>query len=241
MKVAVCDDDLIFASKIEALLIEISKKSSVEMDIEVYSDGMELWEDISGGKVFELLYLDIEMAKLNGIDVAKKIRENDTNIIIIYISGYDNYLIDLFEVEPFRFIKKPVDKRIFEKYFYKAYERIAHEEVYFEYKFMKIQHKILIKDIMYFESSGRLINIVTKIDIRRFYGKLNQIEKELEKGKYPFLRIHQSYLINYRFIKEISFTKVVLINGKELQISEDRRKKIRKKYNELLEGEVLDD
>ncbi|MFQ9516224.1 MAG: LytR/AlgR family response regulator transcription factor [Eubacterium sp.] len=240
LRIAICDDDLVFASKIESLLYEISKVSMIDMDIEVYSDGIELWEDISKGEVYDLFYLDIEMLQLNGIDVAKKIREKDTSAIIIYISNYENYLIELFEVEPFRFIKKPVDKKIFVQYFHKAYERIVHDDVYFDYKFNKVQHKVLTKEIMYFESSGRLINVVDKIGTGKFYGKLNQVEKELKSGKTPFLRIHQSYLVNYRFIREISFAKVVLMDGTELQISEDRQKKIRLKYNELLGGEVFD-
>lgn len=240
LRIAICDDDLVFASKIESLLYEISEVNVMDIDIEVYSDGIELWEDILNGEVYNLFYLDIEMVQLNGIDVAKKIREKDTSAIIIYISSYENYLIELFEVEPFRFIKKPVDKKIFVQYFYKAYERIIHENVYFDYKFNKVQYKVLTKDIMYFESSGRLINVVDKIGMGKFYGKLNQVEKELKSGQTPFLRIHQSYLVNYRFIREISFSKVVLMDGTELQISEDRQKKIRERYNDLLGSEFLD-
>lgn len=243
INIAVCDDDLVFASKVETILYDIAKQKLIDIAVEVFSDGSELWKHISSGETFELLYLDIEMMKLNGIDLAKKVRENDTNVIIIYISNYENYFIELFEVEPFRFIKKPVDEKIFIGYFNKAYERILQNEAYFEYKFNKIPHKthkILTKNIMYFESCGRLILIRNKNESGKFYGKLNAVEKQLQNGKIPFLRIHQSYLVNYRFVREISFAKVVLTNNTELQISEDRQKEIRAKYNELLGGEFLD-
>lgn len=106
INIAICDDDLVFASKIEAMLLQISKKQMIKMNIEVFSDGSELWDDIAFGKnKYELLYLDIEMVRINGIEVARKIRENDADAILIYISAYDNYFIELFEVEPFRFIK----------------------------------------------------------------------------------------------------------------------------------------
>lgn len=241
LNIAICDDDLIFASKIETMLLEISKKRLLEMHIEVYFDGSELWNDISRGDTYELLYLDIEMEKLNGIDVAKKIRENDTNAIIIYISNYENYFIELFEVEPFRFIKKPVDEKIFSNYFDKAYERMLQDEAYFEYRFNKVSYKILTKNIIYFESSGRLINVKYKDGEGKFYGKLSTIEKQLQNGKIPFLRIHQSFLVNYRFVSKISFSNVILFDGTELQISEDRQKMIRAKYNELLGGEFFDE
>lgn len=240
LNIAICDDDLIFASKIETMLLEIAKRQLFKINVEVYSDGSELWNDISTGKIYELLYLDIEMVKLNGIDVAKKIREYDTNAILIYISNYENYFIELFEVEPFRFIKKPIDENIFLDYFNKAYARIIQDEAYFEYHFNKVPYKLLTKNIIYFESSGRLININHKDGSGKFYGKLNVVEKQLQDGKIPFLRIHQSYLVNYRFVGRISFSTVILFDGTILQISEDRQKIIRAKYNELLGGEFLD-
>lgn len=240
LNIGVCDDDLIFASKIETLLLNMGKKMLIEMNIEVYSDGCELWKDFQEGVLFDILYLDIEMIRINGIDVAKKIRKSDLDVIIIYISNYENYFIELFEVEPFRFIKKPVDEHIFRKYFEKAYERILKHDVHFEYKFNKISHKMLLKDILYFESSGRLIMIQGKHENGKFYGKLNLVERKVKNENIPFLRIHQSYLVNYRYIKEISFYKVVLFNGVELQISEDRQKIVREKYNDLMGGEFLD-
>lgn len=240
LNIAICDDDLVFASGVETLLLKVSNEKFIDMNIEVYADGSELWSDILSGEKFDIIYLDIEMVKINGIDVAKLIREKDNNVILIYVSNYENYFIELFEVEPFRFIKKPIDKMIFANYFTKAYERILKEELFFEYKFNKVPHKELTKNIMYFESTGRMITMHSIKEEGKFYGKLNLIERQLSTGKIPFLRIHQSFLVNYRFIKEISFFKVVLVDGTELQISEDRQKVIRAKYNELIGGEFFD-
>ena len=241
LRIGICDDNLIFASKIETLLMSISKKRLIDMYIEVYSDGCELWRDISEGAIFDILYLDIEMIQINGIDVARRIRENDKDVIIIFISNYDNYLIDLFEVEPFRFIKKPVKEELFVNYFMKAYERILQDETYFEYRFNKIPYKILTKNIIYFESYGRIIKVKYVNGEGKFYGKLSFVENQLQLGKIPFLRIHQSYLVNYKFVNKISFSNVVLMDGTELKISEDRQKAIRMKYNELLGGEFFDE
>lgn len=240
MKIAICDDDFIFASKVEDMILEISKKQGFDVEVEVYLDGSELWNDIVAGKVYELLYLDIEMVRLNGIELARKIREIDFNIILIYISSYENYFIELFEVEPFRFIKKPIDEILFRNYFNKAYDRIRQNEAYFEYRFNKVFHKVLLKNIIYFESSGRFITIHYRGGQEKFYEKLNTVEKQLYGGKIPFLRIHQSFLVNYRYIRKISFSRVTLFDGRELQISEDRQKRTRERYNELLGGEVFD-
>lgn len=75
VKIAICDDDFIFASKIEDMILEISKKQGLDVEVEVYLDGSELWNDIVDGKIYELLYLDIEMIRLNGIELAKKLEK----------------------------------------------------------------------------------------------------------------------------------------------------------------------
>ena len=92
VNIAICDDDLVFATKIESILFNISKNQMIDMSVEVYSDGIELWEDIKNGHNFEILYLDIEMVKLNGIDVAKRIRQTDSEVIIIY-SNFPHRLV----------------------------------------------------------------------------------------------------------------------------------------------------
>ena len=68
----------------------------------------------------------------------------------------------------------------------------------------------------------------------KFYGKLNNIEKQLVDSKIHFMRIHQSYPVNYRFICKISFSHFTLRDGTVLQTSEDRQKKIMEQYNDLL-------
>jgi DNA-binding LytR/AlgR family response regulator len=91
-----------------------------------------------------------------------------------------------------------------------------------------------MRNILYFESKGRIIHIVLHDRADKFYGKMNELENQLENSKFFFLRIHQSYLVNYRFIEKIDLTKVRLINGIELQISEDRNKIILEQYRRLV-------
>ncbi|MBE5856840.1 MAG: response regulator transcription factor [Lachnospiraceae bacterium] len=241
ISIAICDDDLVFASGIETLVIRTARERCTEVSTDVYSDGNDLWKGIAAGSKYDIIYLDIEMDCLNGIDVAKKIREKDNNVILIYVSSYENYFIDLFEVEPFRFIKKPIDVGIFKNYFVKACERVMQSDAYFEYQFNKVLCRELLKNIIFFESMGRTIFIHSTDGTATFYGKLNQVEKQLSESRIPFLRIHQSYLVNHRYIKNISFSCLTLAGGVKLQISEGRQRAIRSKYNELMREEFLHD
>jgi DNA-binding LytR/AlgR family response regulator len=235
IKVGICEDNIILASTVEHFLDTMGKKKLIVMDIDVFSSGEELYKIINDGIRFDIIYLEIDMKRLNGIETAKRIRKTDPNVIIIYISNYENNLMELFEVEPFRLLKKPINEKIFGEYFDKACEKIENEEIYFDYKFNKTITKVLIKNIIYFESRGRTINIIMKDSIDRFYGTLNQLEKKLLNNKFSFLRIHQSYLVNYKYIEKIGLTKLKLMNGIELRISEDRRKNILENYGNMIE------
>lgn len=241
IKIAVCDDDLLFASSVESMLLKISKFKKLKMEIEVYADGDEIIKNYSEEKQFDIIYLDIEMKNTDGIETAKEIRKRDRDVIIIYISGYDTYFIQLFEVEPFRFIKKPINETTFQEYFDKAYERIIDKaDSFYNYKYNKKEYRLPLKEIYYFESSKRIIYIHHTGGTDKFYGKLNQIEEYLSDGTFTFIRIHQSFLVNYRYIKTVKYDQVCLLNNNTLQISEDRKKSVRQKYSDLLGGEFFD-
>lgn len=240
ISIAICDDESFITAKIEELLLDYGKKNAVDLDIEVFFDGYNLERSIKKGDKYDIIYLDIEMEKLDGVETAKRIRCIDETVLLIYVSSFENYLKDLFEVEPFRFIKKPIDKMIFIKYFEKALNKVANSEIYFKYKFNREVVKVPIHDIMYFESSKRTLYIITTENIQKFYGKLNDIEKQLQNCKLTFLRIHQSFLVNYKYVKKIGYDYTELTDGVTLQISEDRQKSIRQKYCQLIGGEVVD-
>ncbi len=91
---------------------------------------------------------------------------------------------------------------------------------------------MVVRDIVYFDSCNRVIHIfMADGSIERFYGRLNDVEKELSEGHHEFLRIHQSFLVNYSYIRRMSFSEVIVLigNGKEklLRISEDQKKAVR--------------
>lgn len=135
-----------------------------------------------------------------------------------------------FEVRPFQFLVKPVTDKIMEKCFKSVYEDINSEDFYFRYSYQRMNHKVPIKDILYFESNKRKIFIVTEQEILELYGKLNEIEETLKTCKISFLRVHQSFLVNYKHISGQSYDSVVMDNGQKISISEDRRKTISEQY-----------
>lgn len=135
-----------------------------------------------------------------------------------------------FAVRPFRFLVKPVSEEQMENCFKAAYEDINSEDFYFRYSYQRINHKVPIRDILYFESNRRKVFIITEEESFELYGKLNEIEDSLKACKVSFLRVHQSFLVNYKHVKGQAYDFVIMDNGKKISISEDRRKMISEQY-----------
>jgi DNA-binding LytR/AlgR family response regulator len=108
-----------------------------------------------------------------------------------------------------------------------------------EYKNQGNSYRIMYKDILYFQSDGRKINIVMEKKIESFYGKLSEIEQMCPEGL--FLRIHKSYLINMCHAKEITYKWIKMINGDVLDISRSNRVAIRRKLMESMANEIRND
>lgn len=239
--IALCDDDIEFVGKLEDQIWEMARNKNILIDIDVFYDGNELVKYVCEKKAkYDLIFLDIEMQNTNGILVAKEIRKTDELVKIIYVTSHKSYAIQAFDVNPFQFIVKPVDSTILYEYFSKAYDQIVSLDWYFRYKFGKDYYQILLKDILFFRSRRRVIYIHrTDGSVVKYYDKLNEIEERLQNAKIDFWRIHQSYLINSRYVVRKSYDEIELINGKVLFISEDRRKSVNELYCNQVEGDIF--
>lgn len=239
LKVGVCDDEKLIAGRLEGILLDLCHKEHIPIDIDVFYSGLSLEKEISRGTKYDILYLDIQMENGDGISVAKAVRTVDDNAIFIFVSGYDKYMIELFQLDVFAFIKKPVDVREFEKLFLQANQKISSRKFYYAFRYKSEEYKIPCNEILYFESNGRKVRIYLRSkEVNEFNGKLSDVVTKLSEGKIPFIRIHQSYLVNYHLIKSRTKAEVTLIDGKKLPISEDRQKEFGRQYSILLGGEV---
>lgn len=239
IKVAVCDDENVIAAQMESIILDVCFRENIPVDIDVFYNGESLEKEIWKGTKYDLIYLDIQMENGDGITTAQNIRKTDENALLIYVSGFDKYLMELFRLDVFAFIKKPIETEQFENTFLEANWKICNQKFYFPFHYKNQESKIPCIDIMYFESQARKISIhVRNGDVEIFNGKLSEVEAWVARGKIPFLRIHQSYLVNYHHIKSRSKKEVTLIDGTKLPVSEDRQKNFGMQYSRLLGGEI---
>lgn len=230
LNIAICDDDIPTTGRMEMIVRKIAKRNFVDAETEVFWNGESLVDAITQGNCFDIIYLDIEMDKEDGISTAKRIRIYDRNVLIIYVTSHENHMKESFSVRPFQFLLKPVSEQQMEVCFRAAYEDINNEDFYFRFSYQRMKHKVSVRDILYFESNKRKVFIVTREETFELYGKLNEIENSLKSCKASFLRVHQSFLVNYKHVKGQAYDFVIMDNGKKISISEDRRKMISEQY-----------
>lgn len=169
INIAICDDDIVATGKLDCMLQNIAKKYFVDLEIEVYWDGEGLIKSVESKVYYDMIFLDIEMKNENGISVARKIRKIDNNVLIIYVTSYESYMLESFSVRPFRFIIKPLNEQELHSCFKAAFDDISNSDSYFRYNYQRIRHKIPIRDILYFQSNRRKIKIVTQENIEFTY------------------------------------------------------------------------
>ena len=233
INIAVCDDNKYICAQIEDILLSYSEVTPLKINVSIFYTGESLIEYIKKNNVFHLIFLDIELEEMNGVDVGIYIRQilKDYKTEIIYISGSDSYDRQLFDVQPLHFIPKPIEKKTVIDDLNLAIERLNISEHYFKYQKGHDLYNIAISDILYFESRKREIVIVTTNSEDTFYGNLDIIADEL--FNYQFFRIHRSYLINYRHAKIIRYTEVMMTNHVVIPIGKTKRSTFRKQQMDL--------
>ena len=182
-------------------LEEYGESRGISMDVEVFSDGEILLQQLETGKQYDLLFLDIIMKHVDGIRVGEFIRNGmeDFHTRIIYMSTSKADLMELFDSQPIGFLEKPLTREKVGAGMNRILRQMAGDS--FSYRSGRISSQIPYREILYYESCGRKVLVHTNDGICEYFGKLSQI---MEQGLPPnFLCIHKSYIVNLDHVGEI--------------------------------------
>lgn len=218
LSIAVCDDEIIecagMAEKIRGTLEEMK----VPCFLRQFNSGEEL---LQSEEDFDIVFLDIMMDGLDGMKTAKRIRKKASCRLLVFISASRDYVFDAYDVEAFWYLVKPVERAKLKQVLKKAVLKTeAASPDFILVNKGRQKQKIFLRDILYFEIMGRLIDIHKTGGISDYYGKIGILEEELrEKG---FFRCHKSYLVHLKYVKGYNRQEAVLDNGEKIPISKRR-------------------
>lgn len=218
LSIAVCDDEIIecagMAEKIRGTLEEMK----VPCFLRQFNSGEEL---LQSEEDFDIVFLDIMMDGLDGMKTAKRIRKKASCRLLVFISASRDYVFDAYDVEAFWYLVKPVEREKLKQVLKKAVLKTeAASPDFILVNKGRQKQKIFLRDILYFEIMGRLIDIHKTGGISDYYGKIGILEEELrEKG---FFRCHKSYLVHLKYVKGYNRQEAVLDNGEKIPVSKRR-------------------
>lgn len=226
-KIAVCDDIASVCNELKTMIMDMKNDLICkEITIDTFYSGEALIDSIKEENLYDLIFLDIELGKINGVEVGHIIREQMEDYVtkIIYISSKDIYDRQLFDVQPLHFLKKPIDsKKVFDD-IQLAMKISEKENRNFEFKSFRNTIKVPYRDILYFESRGRKVFLVGTKNNYTFYGNIKSLEEVLPKF---FIHPNRSYFVNYEFVTCFKFEELIMTDGSVIPISRNKRKEIR--------------
>lgn len=242
LKIAICDDEKIFLDQIHDMTSQLLTDIAVLHEINCFSSGEELYQILEKDIEFDIAFLDIYMGNMSGIDLGEQIRNHfqNTKTIIIYISSYDNRAKEVFHFNTFRFLSKPIDLSLFKEALLSAYGLWTDSHS----KYLIIKDPTIgflslkLQNIMYLEvTRSHRIDVVTTKQRFTAYEKLSSFYEQLSSAN--FLQIHHSCMINSDYIKQMTYEKVTMADGRVLPISGPKRKIIRNQYLILRKKQVM--
>ncbi len=229
MRIAVCDDAIEFR---KIVIKNLENYFKYQNEVSEFSSAEELLKSYKTGVFFDIIFMDVEMEKLSGIDAGVKIRKYDKNVVIVFVSNYPKYAIPAYDCEPLHFILKPIEVTMFNKVMNKAIEKykILHSD--YVIKNRGDMTKIPIKEILYVEIYRKHLIFHT---ISGNYETIGKISEALDKLKpYGFCQVHQGYLVNMNHINGFSNYDVIIDNGKKVMISVRKKSEVLKIYADYL-------
>lgn len=226
LNIGICDDGREICAAMEEQILRYAKEKGITVETKVWYTGEGLCDYVRQGGIVDILFLDIELFQMSGIEAAGFIRERleDRRMQIIYISGKASYALQLFKTQPLDFLIKPVSEEAVFEALTLAVKILQRDTEKFEYRNGRDYYYISCGEILYFASEGRKIKIMTLRGEKEFYGKMKDLSGRLPEG---FLIIHQSYAVNKAHVLRYTYETVELTDGTVLTISKAHRRQVR--------------
>ena len=230
MQVAICDDEGVFRQELHKVLLNFKYDKRICIDIYEFENGENL---IQSETVFDIVFLDYQMPGMDGMETARVLRARNSICSIIFITAYPEFVLESYEVQPFRFMIKPIETAKINEALdnYIRQQKLLYPLVIIE---DGEQKTINAQDIIYLEGDGKYCYVRTNEETIHSSKTLAQVYKLLPQ--HCFYRIHKSYVINMYFIASIKGNTVTFTNGEMAIIGRNRIAEFKKVYMKFIKN-----
>lgn len=238
VKAAICEDSELDREMLKKIISFLLAGRGITYDIVSYNSGREL---VLGYKnhPFDIIFLDILMDDINGIETGRLIREMDDNVEIVYCTSSKEFAIAAYDVHAMGYLLKPYETLRIQAvvdYYLRKHPQNNHN--FIEVKSKRKALTIPYKDIIHMESDNKVVYIYTTIHgVVKVYNKLDSFESELSDSR--FLRCHQSYLVNMQYVTGIVDSDFIMADEQVIPIRKSGKKLIVKKYQDYLKKSLV--
>lgn len=240
LRIAVCDDAVFYREALAECIGAWAGLHGVRVQVEKYGSGEEVLLGIEQAGDFAVVFMDIELGGIDGIETAVRIKELSGPVSFVFVTGHEKYFCQMFSVYPIQYVPKPIARQ---KVFDVLDKIVEDQRIFFENFPVKYNRKtvnIPLGEVFYFESERRRIKSFLERDRQYvFYQSMDMLEEELAFSNHNFVRTHQSYLVNARQIEQFNPKRLKMHNGADVPISRGRREAVERVCKELLMNKKL--
>lgn len=228
MRIAICDDQQEYRKLIIQYVQFYFQEHLLDLETYEFGSGEEL---LSSDKTFDIVFLDIEMNELNGIQTTKELNIRNKNTIIFIVTAYQKYLDDAMDLNVFRYIDKPIQAKRLYNGLDKAIDLINNNEITFKTRNDGIVtiHK---NDIIYVEVKRKIVYVNTTEKQYIAREKMDFFKENLTASYFAIP--HISYVINFNFVKKFQRDNVQLKTGQIISIAPKKQTDIKKKFMKFM-------
>lgn len=234
-RIAICEDDTTQLEYMKSLVQKWAEQSGVLCETDGYISAEQLMFSFDDDFPYELYILDIQMGKMNGMELARRIRQRDKKAVLLFLTGLREYALEGYEVGAFRYLLKPVK----EEEFYQLMEQIVREREEEPVRYFLLEQrgevlKIPYCDIWSIEAKGHYVELSYREKTLEWKASLASLQEEFEEN--GFVTVRRGMLVNVSRISRVGKTECVLDNGAAVPVSRNQYKKVNEAFIKFYKG-----
>ena len=233
MRIAICDDQLQCRKQTEEAVRECLK--GLEYGVELFKDGFEFLQAF-GRKPYDLVLLDIEMPKIDGISLAKELRKLHKDVPIVFLTSHIEYALEGYEVNALRYLTKPVSIPKLREVLSCVWQRMQKQRILWVKTELGDQ-KLPVREIVFMEAQNQNILIYTTGEVYSIRYNLADYQQELAAD--GFFRIHRGYLVSLGHVKNVGKCELTMDNGAVLPVSRAKEKELKEALFQYIQQEAI--